>query len=242
MFHISHRLKELLLLRLFLCLYFVQFEVTYKTLQMLVALCAFFNLSALSFFNVFCYIAYIWQSWCIFQWCDYWPTSGCELSDVPASWNCSIWHFCCSLLWATAWHRGQGCSVAPAAAAGKHCAECSAAAAQDISCQPRPIRQRRWWWHCWRWAQPLVRCSVWTSQAGTTTKSVFLSWFSVTVCMQHLLGLKHLFVYNTALLTQFFENAVFLCTILISGTSNMLLLSRTVDHAHSFCWLISHPT
>jgi len=32
-----------------------------------------------------------------------------------------------------------------------------------------------------------------------------VSWFSLTVCMQHLLGLKHLFVYNTALLAQFFK-------------------------------------
>ena len=154
---------------------------------------------------MFCYIAYIWQSWCIFQWCDYWPTSGCELSDVPASWNCSVWHFCSSLLRATAWHRRQGCSVAPAAAAGKHCTKCSAAAAQDISCQSWPVRQRRWWWHCWCWAQPLVWYSVRTSQARTTSKSVFVSWFSLTVCMQHLLGLKHLFVYNTALLTQFLK-------------------------------------
>ena len=80
---------------------------------------------------VFCYIAYVRQSWCIFQWCCYRPTSSCELPDVPASWNCSRGEFCYGLLWTTAWRGGKGCSVA--AAAGECCIECSTAAAKDIS-------------------------------------------------------------------------------------------------------------
>ena len=135
------------------------------------------------YFHIFCCSAYIWQSWYFFQWCYHWPTSSCELPNVPASWSCFGCNICSSLFWTSAWRGGEGCSAAAATATASEChADRSTAAAQDISRESWPGRQRGWLWSGWCGSQPMVWCSIWTSEAWKTSGLVLAIFNIPSAC------------------------------------------------------------